>query len=294
LSAKGRRDIAPSGRQGLYDFLQTDASINPGNSGGPLLNMAGEVIGINSAINAAGQGIGFAIPINFVKKLVPDLKAKGKVDRAWIGVSIQRVTPELAQGLGLKRPEGALVAQVVDGSPGFKGGLKPGDVITKFDGKPIQDSSDLPLIASTAGIGRTVPVELVRDGELRSAKVTLAALPSDDGEAVPVERGGDRGKDGAKAPNKLGVRVEDLDDDLRGRLELPARQRGAVIVRVQPGTAAADTGLRQGDVVVEVNGARISDARGFLAAVNKVPSGKLVKLLVLRRGSLTFVGLVSP
>jgi serine protease Do len=292
LSAKGRRDIAPSGRQGLYDFLQTDASINPGNSGGPLLNMGGEVIGINSAINAAGQGIGFAIPINFVKKLVPDLKAKGRVERAWLGVSIQRVTPELAEGLGLKRPQGALVAQVLDRSPAFKAGLKPGDVITKFDGKEIADSSDLPLLASTAGIGRAVGLELVRGGELRSANVTLAALPDSDGAERPSAS--DKATEEQKDPGKLGVRVDDLDDELRGRLELPARQRGAVIVRVQPGSAAAAAGLRPGDVVVEVNTARIADAKGFVAAVNKVASGKLLRLLVLRNGTLTFVGLVKP
>jgi serine protease Do len=293
LSAKSRRDIAPSGRQGLYDFLQTDASINPGNSGGPLLNLAGEVIGINSAVNAAGQGIGFAIPINLVKQLLPDLKDKGRVQRSWIGVAVQRVSPEIAQGLGLERPRGALVSQVVQGSPGYKAGLKPGDVITRFDGKPVEDSTDLPLLATTAGIGRTVPIELVRDGELRSAKVTLAVLPGETDDAEREARGAvSDGGDGKGAG--LGVRVGSLDDELRARLDLPARQRGAVIMRVAPGGAAQSAGLQPGDVVIEVNGKAIDDADDFFAAVTREKPGKLLKMLVIRNGTTTFFALPKP
>jgi serine protease Do len=294
LSARSRRDIAPSGRQGLYDFLQTDASINPGNSGGPLLNIAGEVIGINSAVNAAGQGIGFAIPINLVKQLLPDLKEKGRVQRSWIGVAVQRVSPEVAQGLGLERPRGALVSQVVQGSPGHKAGLKPGDVITRFDGKAIEDSTDLPLLATTAGIGRTVPLELVRDGEARSAKVTLASLPGaqDDGERE--ERGGAASDRTENRGASLGVRVGTIDDDLRARLDLPARQRGAVITRVAPGSAAQAAGLQPGDVVIELNGKAIADADSFFSAVTAVKSGKLLKMLVIRNGTTTFFALPKP
>jgi serine protease Do len=297
LSAKGRRDIAPSGRQGLYDFMQTDAAINPGNSGGPLLNLAGEAIGINSAVNAAGQGIGFAIPINLVKKLLPDLRSKGRVDRAWIGVGIQRVSPEVAQGLGLDRPRGALVTQVVDAGPGYKAGLKPGDVIVKFDGKAVDDSSDLPLLASTAGVGRSVPVELYRDGELRSAKVTLGAPPksADDGDDRVGRRGEKKGDKSDKAEStRIGVRVDTLDDELRARLDLSGKQKGAVIVQVQPGSPAAEAGLAPGDVVVDVNGKVIGDRDAFVAAVDKVASGKLIKMLVLRQGSTTFVALPKP
>jgi serine protease Do len=294
LSARSRRDIAPSGRQGLYDFLQTDASINPGNSGGPLLNLAGEVIGINSAVNAAGQGIGFAIPINLVKQLLPDLKETGRVQRSWIGVAVQRVSPELAQGLGLERPRGALVSQVVQGSPGHKAGLKPGDVITRFDGKAIEDSTDLPLLATTAGIGRTVPLELVRDGEARSAKVTLASLPGDQDDGEREERGGAAGDRTENRGASLGVRVGTIDDDLRARLDLPARQRGAVITRVAPGSAAQAAGLQPGDVVIELNGKAIADADAFFSAVTAVKSGKLLKMLVIRNGTTTFFALPKP
>jgi serine protease Do len=291
LSAKGRRDIAPSGRQGLYDFLQTDASINPGNSGGPLLNLAGEVIGINSAVNAAGQGIGFAIPINLVKKLLPDLKGRGHVQRAWMGVSISRVDPSLAQALGLERPRGALISQIVAQGPAYRAGLKPGDVITKFDGKAVDDSSDLPLLASTAGVGRTVPLELVRDGELRSAKVTLQAMP-DGGDKA----GGrlERNRPNAEKSTRIGIRVDTLDDELRSRLDLSGKQRGAVVVGVEPGSAAAEAGLSPGDVIVELNGSTIVDREGLVQALDRIPSGKIIKLLVLREGATTFVALMKP
>ncbi|HEY1099013.1 MAG TPA: trypsin-like peptidase domain-containing protein [Myxococcota bacterium] len=291
LSAKSRRDIAPSGRQGLYDFLQTDASINPGNSGGPLLNLNGEVIGINSAVNAAGQGIGFAIPVNLVKSLLPDLRAKGRVSRAWIGVGVQRVNADIADGLGLERPRGALVTQVVKGGPAYKAGLEPGDVITKFDGKTLEDSSDLPLLATMGGIGRSIPIELVRNGETRSAKVTLAAMPGED-EAPALDKLGRTAEDPKTA--RLGVRVNTLDDDLRARLDLSGKQRGAVIVRVEPGSAAATAGLAPGDVVTDVNGATVVDADSFTAAVSKVKSGKLLKMLVLRGGTTTFVAMPRP
>jgi serine protease Do len=291
LSAKGRRDIAPSGRQGLYDFLQTDASINPGNSGGPLLNLGGEVIGINSAVNAAGQGIGFAIPINLVKKLLPDLKGRGHVQRSWMGVAISRVDPSLAQSLGLDRPRGALVSQLVPQGPAYKAGLKPGDVITKFDGKVVEDSSDLPLLAATAGVDRTVPLELMRDGELRSARVMLQAVPDSDDE------GGnrlERNRPNVEKNTRIGIRVDTLDDELRSRLDLSSKQRGAVVVGVEPGSAAAEAGLAPGDVVVDVNGATIVDREGLVQALDRIASGKIVKLLVLREGTTTFVALMKP
>ncbi len=291
LSAKGRRDIAPSGRQGLYDFLQTDASINPGNSGGPLLNLAGEVIGINSAVNAAGQGIGFAIPVNLVKKLLPDLKARGHVQRSWMGVAISRVDPALASELGLDRPRGALISQLVADGPAYKAGLKPGDVITKFDGKVVEDSSDLPLLAATAGVGRTVAIELLRDRELRSARLTLRAVPDGD-----TAGGGrlERGRGSVEKSTRIGVRVDTLDDELRARLGLSGRQRGAVIVGVDPGGVAAEAGIAPGDVVVDVNGEGIVDREAFVRALDRVPSGKILKLLVLREGTTTFVALVKP
>lgn len=290
ISARGRRDIAPSGRQGLYNFLQTDASINPGNSGGPLINLSGEVIGINTAINSAGQGIGFAIPVNLVKKLVPELKQNGRIARSWIGVGIRPVAPDLADGFGLDRPRGALVAQVVPGGPADKGGLRPGDIITKFDGKPIEEASELPLLAGLGGVGKKVRLEVLRDGKVREHLVTLGQLPSEDG----VQRGRGRPSADDEQIGRLGVTVESLDDNTRSRLRLPAEVRGALVVNVAPGSVAAEAGLEPGDVVVEVNGSPVRTARAFAGAVKKVPSGKLVRIL-LRRGDATiFTALVKP
>ncbi len=293
VSAKGRRDIAPSGRHGLYDFIQTDASINPGNSGGPLLNVAGEVIGINSAINAAGQGIGFAIPINMVKQELPQLEKSGHVDRAWIGVAIEDVNPTVAKGLGLDHARGALVASVVDKSPAYKAGLKPGDVITKFDGKKIERASNLPLLASNAGIGKSVMVELVRDGELRSARVTLAKMPNQGEEAGAGPGSSSQGEE-QNNPGKIGVRVDTLDDNYRQRLDLPGSVHGAIIIDVDQNGVAAQAGLEAGDVVTQVNGASVTSARAFVRQLDKVKSGGLLKLIVNRRGTQTFVAFVKP
>ena len=289
LSARGRRDIAPSGRRGLYDFLQTDASINPGNSGGPLLNLAGEVIGINAAVNAAGQGIGFAIPSNLVKTLVPDLKKNGRVERAWIGVSIDKVDPEIAQGLGLDSPRGALVSSVMERSPAYSAGLKPGDVIVKFDGKGIDDASDLPLVTGSAGIGRTVAIELVRNGELRSARVTLAANPEDEPSPHVTAKAAE-----THQAARLGVRIDDLDEEYRRRLDLPKKQKGAIIVGADPAGVAAAAGLKAGDVVTELNGKRIASAEDFVKIFDNIAPATLVKLIVLRRGSETFVAFNKP
>ena len=291
ISARGRRDIAPSGRMGLYDFLQTDASINPGNSGGPLLNLDGEVIGINTAINAAGQGLGFAIPVNIVKQLLPDLRDKGRFARAWIGVGITRVTPEISKGLGLERPRGALVSQVVPNGPAAKAGIEPGDVITRFDGKPIEESTELPLLASFGGVGKAVPVEVVRDGSTKSVKVTLGAAPDEPkGDAKPAKPKSEQSKE----TGKIGVAVDDLDAELRRQAEVGPKVQGAAVVGVSPGSAAAEAGLKPGDVVVKVDGKATPNADAFVKAVAGAKSGALMKMLVVRKDAQVFIALVKP
>ncbi len=177
VSAKGRRNVRPSGRRGLYDFIQTDASINPGNSGGPLININGEVIGINSAVNAQGQGIGFAIPINMAKTILPQLKSTGIVDRSWLGISIGPVLPDAAKAYKLADTKGAMVAEVVPGGPAEKAGLSRGEVILKFDDKAIERSEDLPWVASTAGVGKRVNVIVAGPNGQRTVQVTLERMP---------------------------------------------------------------------------------------------------------------------
>ena len=175
--------------------------------------------------------------------------------------------------------------------------MKPGDVITSFDGKILEDSSDLPLLATTVGIGKTVPLELLRDGEVRSAKVTLGPLPGDDEHAAAGDRTDPRVDDRADAAQResgLGLRVSTLDEELRARLNLPARQRGAVVMRVAQGSPGAAVGFQPGDVVVEVNGSPVADSAAFTKAVAAVRSGKLLKMLVIRGGSTTFVAMPRP
>jgi serine protease Do len=290
ISARSRRDIMPSGRQGLYDFLQTDASINPGNSGGPLLNLRGEVIGINTAINAAGQGLGFAIPINLVKQLAPQLKKEGRVSRSWIGVSIRQITPPLAEGLGLKKPRGALVAMVVSGGPAERAGIEPGDVITRFDDKPIDDANELPLLAGLAGVGKKVKLELLRDGKRKTLSVKLEELPGDKG-----RRASSKKKDDVdEHAGRLGVTVQDLTPKLRRRVGVSATTMGVHVVRVRRGSAAEEGGLQTNDVILEVSGKKVRNASAFARAVRSVKSGKLVRLLVQRNDNRVFVPVIKP
>jgi serine protease Do len=291
LSARGRRDIAPSGRAGLYDFLQTDASINPGNSGGPLLNLAGEVVGINSAVNAAGSGIGFAIPINMAKRVATVLRDKGRFERSWIGVAIQKVAPDVAKGMGLDRARGALVRSVVDDGPGASAGLEPGDIITRFDGRPIEDANDLPLIAGDAGVGKIVEMEVLRDKKKRTMKITLGAHPDNaakEAAARPTPAAPDK-KDGA-----LGLTVVSLDEDARARLGVKPDVQGARVSKVRPGSPAANAGLVADDVVLKVDGAPVTGSKDFAAAVKAAATGDVLRLSVRRGGSTIFVALVKP
>jgi serine protease Do len=291
VSARGRRDINPSGRQGLYDFLQTDASINPGNSGGPLLDVNGAVVGINSAINAAGAGIGFAIPINQVKRMLPTLVETGHYQRSWIGVAIGSLSPTVAKGLGVPSPRGALVREVVAEGPGAKAGLRPGDVIVRFDGRVVHEASELPLMAGDAGVGAKVMLDVVRDGAPTTVALTLAAHPDN------AKRAAAATSPAPPAPAKdptIGVAVVTLDGDHRGRLELAPDVKGARISRLRPGSPAFMAGLVVDDVVVAVDGAPVADAEAFAQAVKKAPSGGVLKVLVHRRGATVFAAVEKP
>ena len=285
ISAKERRDIAPSGRAGLYDFLQTDAAINPGNSGGPLINTRGEVIGINSAINAAGSGIGFAIPINMVKAMLPDLKAKGKYSRGWIGIRIQGLSPELAQSFNLPSASGALVSEVVQSGPAAEAGIKEGDVILEFDGKPIRNSNDLPLYAGMAGVGRKVALKVWRGGKSQSVNLKLAEYPSED-EKVAASARPDEG-------SGLGLVVADITPALQRELELE-QAVGVAVKTVDPGSPAAKAGLVPGDVILAIAGHPVSRARDLKQAIDKLAPGELIPLQVMRGGARRFIALKKP
>lgn len=271
--------ISATGRvigSGPYDnFLQTDAPINPGNSGGPLVNLKGEVIGINSAIIATGQGIGFAIPSNMAKAIIPQLKGKGTVIRGWIGVSIQSVTPEIAQTLGLKKPKGALVGDVVAGGPADAGGIKRGDVIVDFDGKEVKNASDLPMIVAETPVGKTVNVKVVRDGREIDVKITVAELTEKklaSQMAVP-------GRD-------LGMAVDDIKPRWQNEFKIKDKT-GVVVTEVAPGSPADDAGIQAGDVIKEVNRKPIRNIKEYEESLGKIGKGKPMLFLV-KRGGKTF------
>jgi serine protease Do len=276
VSAKGR--VIGSGP---YDnFIQTDASINPGNSGGPLINMKGEVVGINTAIIASGQGIGFAIPINMAKEVAPQLQEKGHVTRGWLGVSIQEVTPALAKSFDLKEKKGALVAQVVSGSPAEKAGIEQGDVIVEFDGKEVTDSKDLPRIVASTPIGKAVTIKLLRNGKALDRQVKVGEME----EKVEV----------AKAPShkSLGITVQNLTPEIAKGLGLK-KDTGVVVTRVEPGSPAADAGIQTGDLVQEVNRKPVKNVEDFVQKVEKA-KGQDNILLLIQRGQNNMFAAVTP
>ncbi len=285
VSALERRDLAPEGRQIYAEFIQTDASINPGNSGGPLISLYGEVIGINTAINRQGQGIGFAIPINIVKTLLPHLHKNGYVVRTWIGIRMQEVTLPLAKSFGLDRPQGALVTEVIENGPAQAAGITAGDVILKFDGKPVRKSDQLPWLASTAGAVDPVKVELLRGGKLQQVMVTLEEQPNQKSPPLPGVR--QQQVRVARGPD-LGVEVKEMGEALAR--QLGARDaRGVVVTLIAETSPAKGSGLRRRDVVVEVDATPVTSPKEFQTAVDAKATGAVMRFKVIRAGRVLYV-----
>ena len=278
VSAKGRIIGA-----GPYDdFIQTDASINPGNSGGPLFNMNGEVVGINTAIIASGQGIGFAIPINVAKELLVPLRDKGRVVRGWLGVQVQGVTPELAKSFGLDRERGALVADVMADTPAEKAGIERGDIIVEFNGRRIEEMNDLPRVVATTPPNADVPVKILRKGQEKVVQVKVAEL-KDKEERVAASSGG-------TLEESLGLTVQELTPEIARSLRVN-ESKGLVVTNVEEGSPADEVGLRRGDVIVEVNQKKVDNLRDYRAALGRVGSADSLLLLVRRGGNVLYVAL---
>ncbi len=285
VSAKGR--FIPGNYE---DFIQTDASINPGNSGGPLIDLRGDVVGVNCAIytrTGISMGIGFAVPIELVKEELPQLKSSGKVVRGWLGVYIQKVTPELAESLGLADSRGALVAKVLDGGPAKAAGVKRGDVIVAFDNQPVSDSRELPLLVGRTDLGHKGILKVIRDKQTIDLPVTITQ--SREPEIVAAEKP-EKPDLGAVSP--FGLHVKDLSTDLAKELGLDT-PGGVVISSVQPGSRADEAGLRARDVILEVNRAAIKNVDSYQNALKTSAKGKIVLLLV-RRGDATIYVTVRP
>jgi serine protease Do len=275
VSAKGR--ALP--QENYVPFIQTDVAINPGNSGGPLFNLKGEVVGINSQIfsrSGGYMGLSFAIPIDVAMDVQNQLKMGGKVTRGWLGINIQEVTKELADSFGMKNTNGALVAGVEKGSPAEKGGLEAGDVILKFDGKPVATSSDLPRLVGATKPGKDVTVEVLRKGAIRNVPVKVGEMPLDDGEDARPSRGP------AKAEsNKLGLMLRELTPQQKKNLN---GKNGVLVVGAEG--SAAQAGIRRGDVILAVNNTEVQSVEQFTKLVESLGAGKTVALLV-RRGDNT-------
>ncbi|MDA8429641.1 MAG: DegQ family serine endoprotease [Geobacteraceae bacterium] len=269
VSAKGR--VIGSGP--YDDFIQTDASINPGNSGGPLFNASGKVIGINTAIIAGGQGIGFAIPINMAKGIITQLRDSGKVVRGYLGVHFQPLTTDLAKSFGLDSDKGALIASVEKDTPAAKAGLKAGDIILEYDGKPITESNELPRYVADTPIDKSVKIVVFRDGKKLDLFVVVAKLK--DGENSAAAKGGSES-------DKLGLTVQELTKDLAVRLGIKDSKSGLVISEVKAGSTAEEAGIVPGSIIMGINDLHPETVAAFTTVVSKLAKGDVVRLLLKR------------
>lgn len=279
VSAKGR-----SLGLGAYDdFIQTDAAINPGNSGGPLFNLNGEVVGVNSAIIAGGQGIGFAIPINLANSIFTQLKASGKVVRGWLGVIVQELSPEISASLGLDNTDGALISDIAQGGPAEKAGLQRGDIITEVDGKRIIDMPELPKTIAGYKPDTFATLKVVRDGKEQVLRVKLGELPEDDkvAEAEQPEK---------KVEGKLGLVVSEVTPQLMRRLRI-SKKEGIVVTNVISGSSASEAGFKVGDIILEVERENVDSLSDYNKALSSAGDKKNLLFLVKRQNRTVYLAL---
>ena len=282
VSAKGRS--LP--RENYVPFIQTDVAINPGNSGGPLFNLQGEVVGVNSQIfsrTGGFMGLSFAIPIDVAMDVADQLRDKGRVSRGWLGVLIQDVTRELAESFGMAKPQGALVAKVLDGSPAERAGFEVGDILLSFDAHAIERSSDLPPIVGRTRVGREVAVEILRGGGSMTLMVTTDELPVEDDLQIAATRA----PDDVEA-TRLGLAVRDMNDEERASVDVA--DRGVVVSKVSNGPAER-AGIREGDLILMLNNEKVANSDDFKRLVAELPQGKAVSVLVQRQGNPIFLAL---
>jgi serine protease Do len=278
VSAKGRVIGA-----GPYDnFIQTDASINPGNSGGPLFNIRGQVVGINTAIIAGGTGIGFAVPVNMAKEVMPQLKEHGKVIRGWIGVYIQEITDDLQESLDLKDSNGALVADVVKDSPADEAGVKRSDVIVSFNGKPIKRMEELPRAVAATPVGKKVEMEVIRDGRTKTLEIKVGLLKEE----------AEAGTPGETTRKDFGMVLQKITPELADSMNLEERA-GLLVSDIEQGGPAWEAGMRRGDIILEVNRKTVTDIEEFRAALKSREKDRATLFLVKRNGNTLFFG-VKP
>jgi serine protease Do len=299
VSAKGRSQV---GLTDYEDFIQTDASINPGNSGGPLINLKGEIVGVNTAIfsrSGGSMGIGFSIPVNMARSIMQSLIQSGRVVRGFLGVVIQDVTQELADAMGVKVNEGVLIANVGPNTPAAAAGMKQGDIVVHFNGHPVKSSNELRNAVAATKPGKQVPMDLMREGKPLRLMVTIAEQPQDmraaiEGPKPEGEHGPGAGPGpGGRPEEALGMQVEVLTPDLAERLGYQD-VKGVVVSAVAPNSPAADAGLRRGTLIESVNRKTVVSVQEFRTEISRVPSGKRILLLARFGGANQFVVIKKP
>jgi serine protease Do len=286
ISAVGRANV---GIADYEDFIQTDAAINPGNSGGPLVNIKGEMIGINTAIfsrSGGYQGIGFAVPSNMARIVMNQLEKTGKVTRGWLGVTIQELTAELSSKFGADNANGALVGDVVKGGPAEKAGIRRGDIIIEYDGKKVKDVGNLRNMVAESAVGTTVPVTIVREGKEYSLRVMIAKLPAEVAEAAPAEERGDSASEGL-----AGLSVVELTKEIGRQLGLRKEEKGVVVVRVEAGSSSEEAGIRKGDVIQEIDKKKIDGIEEYRRVISGLSPDETVLLFVNRGGKKFYAAL---
>jgi serine protease Do len=287
VSAVGR---ASMGIAEYEDFIQTDAAINPGNSGGALVNVRGELVGINTAIfsqSGGNMGIGFAVPSNLSRAIMDQLVRTGKVVRGWLGVAIQDLTPELATQFGIADTKGVLVSDVMDESPAKKAGFERADVIVEYDGKPMDSPTHLRNAVAQTPIGKKVSVKLIRDKKSKTLEVAIAEQPKSIGQPSPEES-----RESAVPTGVLSdLDVREITEELAARYGLKAAERGVVVVRIKPGSTAEEMGMREGDIILEVNRKAVSSLKSYERAASGLAKDQAVLLLLKRKGQAIYLTL---
>ncbi|UCD20268.1 MAG: Do family serine endopeptidase, partial [candidate division WOR-3 bacterium] len=284
ISAKGRAGVALPEGPDFQSFLQTDAAINPGNSGGPLVNIHGEVIGINTAITSpsgGNVGIGFAIPASLAESVIDALKSEGKVTRGYLGVYLQEITEDIKEAMNLPSREGVLISDVVDDTPASRAGIKAGDVITEFDGKPVKEVASFRIMVASTSIGKTVKMKVVRDGKPKDLKVKIGEMPETTArEEIPEQE------------HELGLRVIELSDPNAGRFE-PKATKGVLVIDITSGTPADKAGFAVGDVIMAIGGENTPNLAAYRKAVSELKKGKPV-IFHVQRGERKLYIAVTP